>query len=258
MRFLKFFFLTGLFFFSSIPSLYSQEIIKIPFPLSPPWRHVTDGKIDGVDGLLIAALASKLNAKVEFEVLPFKRALKEIEMGRLDMMSGLLYRLSREEFLHYIKPEYKKRSNKAFYVLKGKGHTIKEYEDLAPMRIGLRMGVKYFPRFDEDKQLQKYAVRENHLNIDKLQKSRIDTFIISRAVGEYLIKEAGLTDRIEMAEFGYSKENPVFIGISQKSPWAKRHEEISAIFAEMASSGEIDRLIEGYFTRNGMPVPPYK
>jgi polar amino acid transport system substrate-binding protein len=258
MRILKFFFLTVLLFYTSIPSLYSQEIIKIAFPLSPPWRHVTDGKIDGVDGLLMAALAQKLNAKVEFEVLPFKRSVKEIEMGRFDMMSGLLYRPAREEFLHYVKPEYKKRSNKAFFVLKGKGHTIKEYEDLLPMKIGLRMGVKYFPRFDEDKQLQKYAVRENDLNIVKLLKGRIDTFIISRAVGEYLIKDAGHTDRIETAEFGYSKENPVYIGISRKSPWAKRHEEISAIFSEMASSGEIDRLIEGYFTRNGMPVPPYK
>lgn len=258
MKILKVFVLAVLLLCSGVTPLFSQEVIKIAFPLSPPWRHVTDGKIDGVDGLLMAALAQKLNAKVEFEVLPFKRSLKEIEMGRLDMMSGLLYRPAREEFLYYVKPEYKKRSNKAFFVIKGKGHTIKKYEDLLSLRIGLRMGVKYFLRFDEDKQLQKYAVRENDLNIDKLLKGRIDTFIISRAVGEYLIKEGGLAGRIEMAEFGYSKENPVFIGISQKSPWAKRHEEISAILAEMASSGEIDRLIEGYFTRNGMPVPPYK
>lgn len=258
MSILKFFLLTILLFCTGIPSLYSQEIIKIAFPLSPPWRHVTDGKIDGVDGLVMMALAKKLNAKIEFEVLPFKRSLKEIEMGRLDMMSGLLYRPAREKFLHYVRPEYKKRSNKAFFVLKGKSNTIKEYKDLSPLKVGLRMGVKYFPKFDEDSRLQKYAVRENDLNIDKLLKGRIDAFIISRAVGEYLIKEAGVADRIEMAEFGYSKENPVYIGISKKSPWAKRHQEISAIFAEMASSGEIGRLIEGYFTDNDMPVPPYK
>jgi len=258
MKNLKIIIVALLLFCLNTSTVYSQETMKIAFPLSPPWRHVTDGAIDGVDGILMKALAEKLDAKIEFEVLPFKRSLKEIEMGRVDMMSGLLYRPAREEFLHYVRPAYKNRSNKAFFVLKGKGNTIKKYEDLLPLKIGLRMGVKYFPQFDEDARLEKYAVRENELNIAKLLKGRIDTFIVSRAVGEYLIKQAGAADRLEMAEFGYSKENPVYIGISKKSPWAARHKEISAIFEEMASSGEIDRLIKDYFNRNGMPVPPYK
>ncbi len=257
MRSLSIVFFSLVLFFSSALLLYAQDEMKVAFPISPPWRHLTDGKIDGVDGIILNALAQKLDAKITFSILPFKRCLKEIEMGRNDIMSGLLFRSEREQFLHYIKPAYKKKSNKAFFVLKDNGPTIEKYNDLAPLTIGVRMGVKYFPKFDTDPLLAKDAVRENDLNIGKLLKGRIDTFIISREVGEYLIKQAKASDRIEMADFGYSKENPVYIGISKKSPWAKRHAEISTIFAEMASSGEIDRLIEGYFTRYGMPIPPY-
>ena len=84
-------------------------------------------------------------------------------------------------------------------MLKGKRNLIRQYDDLYSLRIGVSNGARYFPDFDEDEKLKKETVPETALNVRKLLKGRIDTFITTASQGDYLVHEMGVDDKIEQS-----------------------------------------------------------
>ncbi|GBC60396.1 hypothetical protein DENIS_1348 [Desulfonema ishimotonii] len=181
--------------------------MKILFNVDPPWEIQTEkGQFEGAEIEMFEYLAEKMNFDIQFEVVPFKRCLHYMETGRADMLAGIFKRPEREAYIEYIEPPYKGRSDKSFYVLKGKKKMIRTYEDLYKLTIGVKNGVTYFPRFDADAKLKKDGVYENSMNISKLLRGRIDAFIMTGDFGDYMIRQAGAADKIEKAAFGYSKK----------------------------------------------------
>ncbi len=243
-------------FFASQTSLYAQEEMRVGFGNLPPWKMNNDNRAEGAGADIVKAIGKKLNLKVVFKLLPFKRSLKYLKNGDVDIMTGLLRKAEREEYIFFIDPPYKKKSNKVFYVLKGNKTLITKYEDLYPLSIGTKLGNKYFPRFDSDKKLTKESAISNNLNILMLLKKRIDALIITDSSGDYLIHNMGYEDKFEKAIFGYTKNNPVYIGLSKKSHMAN-HKSIT-IISTMIKSGEIDKVISNFFKKKNLPVPEYK
>ncbi len=74
--------------------------------------------------------------------------------GTIDPMAGLLKRPEREEYIRFVQPPCKERSDTIFFVPKGKPSLIQTYEDLYALKIGTTLGSKYFHQFDEDKKLR--------------------------------------------------------------------------------------------------------
>ncbi len=244
--------------FLCVPPASGQEVLQVAFNINPPWKTEQNGVCDGVEAVLTQEIAKNLNAQVEFRILPFKRGLYEMEHGQIDMMSGVLKTPEREAFLYFIEPPYKSRSDKAFYVLKGKRNLIRSYDDLYKLTIGTELESKYFPEFDRDEKLKKDIVSDVELNIKKLLRGRIDTFIATASHGDYLLHKMGVDDKIEQAEFAYRSENPVYFCLAEKSVWSGRKDRIEKVIREMIESGTADRLITGYFTEHHLPVPAYK
>ncbi len=243
-------------FFASQTGLYAQDEMKVGFSDMPPWKMSNDNSVEGADADIIKAIGKKLNLKVTFKKLPFKRSLKYLKTGDADIMTSLLRKPEREEYIIFIDPPYMGKSNKVFYVPRGNKTRISKYEDLYPLKIGTKLGAKYFPRFDSDEKLKKEAAVSYKLNILMLLKKRIDTFIITDSSGDYLIHKMGYGDKFEKAIFGYTKNNPVYIGLSKKSHMAN-HKSIT-IISNMIKSGEIDQVISNFFKKLNLPVPDYK
>ena len=238
---------------------FAEDVLKIGLNPTPAWKMQNEqGELEGPEVELMKLIGERLGLRVEFEVAPFKRCLKYMETGEVDLMSGLLKRPEREAYITFVEPPYKKRSNKIFYVLKGSSVRINSYEDLAPLRIGKKSGVHYFPKFDNDAALFKDAVTENELNVKKLLRHRIDTYIVTESTGDYLLYQMGELDSIEKADYRYSKENPVYIGFSKKSALIERQDEIIAVIQDVVENGDVDRIIAKYFTDRQLPIPDYK
>ncbi|GBC60397.1 amino acid ABC transporter substrate-binding pro tein [Desulfonema ishimotonii] len=233
--------------------------MKIAVSPNPPWKMQDENEqFEGAEIEMFNYLAEKLNFEIQFKIAPFKRCLYYMEKGTADMMVGIFKNPEREIYIEYVEPPYKSRSDKSFYVLKGKKEMIRTYEDLYDLKIGMKNGVKYFPRFDADTKVKKDTVNENSLNIGKILTGRIDTFVVTSDFGDYMLRQAGATDKIEKAEFGYSKRNPVYIGISKKSPWMNRVGEVKSAVREMIESGTLDRIFADFFEKHNLPVPEYK
>ncbi|WP_372682343.1 substrate-binding periplasmic protein [Desulfosarcina sp.] len=210
---------------------------------------------DGPDVELLTAIAGKLNAKLSFKRAPFKRRLQLMKDGEIDFMSGLLKNAAREEYIHYVSPPYKKRSDTVFFLPKGKRHLLQKYEDLYALKIGTNLGSNYFTQFDNDAKLKKDAVSSGVPNFRKLLLGRIDAVIYAEAGGIDLIYRMGIANRVETADFRFAQEKKVHFGISKKSNLMINLSKIESVIGAMIESGEINGIIVNYYLNRNLPVP---
>ena len=126
---------------------WAEDLI-VPMDPWPPWKLVDPNswEVDpqGIDNRLIETLLDSYNQafgadlRASYRGYPWKRALDMMEKGDADLISGILRRPEREEYLVFLEPPYKTRSAKVFYVRKGERDRIRDYEDLHDLKIGCR------------------------------------------------------------------------------------------------------------------------
>jgi polar amino acid transport system substrate-binding protein len=212
---------------------------------------------NGVSVEILTAIAKRLRAKLVIQEDPFKRRLYLMKDGTIDLISGLLKRPEREEYIHFVHPPYMKRSDTVFFVQKKNASLIDTYADLYPLKIGTILGSQYFQQFDQDTRLHKEPVSGMLINFKKLLLGRLDTVILPEAYGIEQIHKMGITDKIVMARYRFSKRKEVYIGISKKSRLMDNINEIEAIIGSMIENKEIKKIIIEYYTRRNLPVPAH-
>ena len=68
----------------------------------PPFSmQAADGSVVGIDIDINRAVLERLGCQARLRKLPWARALKELEMGRLDILSGAFRRPEREVYAHF-------------------------------------------------------------------------------------------------------------------------------------------------------------
>lgn len=232
----------------AIPARAEGNLLRVAFNELPPWKVIqADGTPGGMDIELLRMLAEKTGCRLKFVDLPFKRGLKMLEHGEVDIMVGVHRRPEREVYLHFLQPAYKNESSKAFFVLKGREHIIKKYEDLRKMKVGTGLGVRYFPRFDQDTHIQKYPLNTGEQHIKMLLAERIDTFIMTESTGEYRIAQFGVGHAITKADFAHNEEQEVHMVLSKKSPMAHRLNEFNRALAELVDSNAMQTIKERFY-----------
>lgn len=209
----------------------------------------------GMNRKLTQWVARTIDMNLEIVNTPFKRRLLMMKTGDLDFMVGLFKRPGRETYIYYLSIPYRKKSNRIFWVLKGKKSAIKTYEDLYFLKIGTTFGAKYFDRFDRDKKIVKEPVSKMELNLQKLVLNRIDAVIASESSGIQKMIKLGIQDKVEMADYFYSQDNPVYVGISKKSPLMDKIAEIENKLVRSIQSREVEKIIIKYYRTQNLPVP---
>jgi len=232
-----------LFLFPTPQAWAQSNTLRVSFNTLPPWKiEKTNGLITGIDIEFLRLIAERMDLNIDFTPLPFKRGLKMLEVGDIDLMVGVLKRQDREKYAHFITPPYKTYSNKAFYVLKGNEWTIQCHEDLRNLVVGTQIGAKYYPEFDEDNAIRKFPVKDRKLNIKMLQAGRIHAYIATESVSDYHLGKRGLNKDIVKAQFAYRKNQDVHMALSMKSPLAKRLEEFNRVTEELLNDGAFERI----------------
>jgi polar amino acid transport system substrate-binding protein len=167
--------------------------------------------------------------------------------GKADLISGVLKRPEREEYMIFIEPPYKTESIKAFYIRKDKKISIQKYEDLYRLKIGVQAGVKYFERFDADPNIQKEEAGNDLSNFRKLAIGRIDAVISTETQADYLITTQGFKEKFKKAKYKYSASLPVYFAISKKSAYAKQALQFSEIVKKLVEEKVFETIVENYF-----------
>ena len=84
---------------------YAQELI-VAIDDFPPWNITTSEPISGINVDILTELSQRLDLQLSFIKCPWKRCLKMMRSGQVDIIPGLLKRAEREEYMEYINPPY--------------------------------------------------------------------------------------------------------------------------------------------------------
>ena len=236
-------FLLCLHIFLLVPHLAFAEKDELVVPISEfsPWK-MTDGKrFYGIDVDILHKMAERLNLKLKFKKCPFARCLEHIKQGKADLITSLLKRPDRQVYIRYLEPPYH-NDRKVFYVLKGRSHILQRYEDLYNLMVGVKRRVKYFTKFDQDTKNSKEVVTEVIQNMEKLAQGRIDAFINSETQGDYLIATSGFQRQFEKAGVTFEGYDPVHFGISKRSKFVTRANELEKVLTQLIEEEQIDTI----------------
>ena len=212
----------------------------------PPFRiagqHET---MTGIDIDLVARIEARLGIKIQIQRVPWIRALAMMREGKADFMSGLARTAERETFIHYAEPPYT-QIRPVFYKLASSPKEIIRYEDLAGHRIGFTRGSAYFEPFDSDTTLDKHSATDETQLLKMLVGQRFDFIIGSDLQADYEIGIRGYKNRIVKADYRPEKSVPLYIGVSRKSAFLPRVEELNRAITELLANGTVTDLLGRY------------
>ncbi|MDG4719332.1 MULTISPECIES: substrate-binding periplasmic protein [Thalassospira] len=209
-----------------------------------------DGTKQGIDVALLAEIANRLGLILEFYPCPWRRCLKTLEDGQIDVLTSFAYTDERAKFAHYITPPYS-QVTPVFYVNRDNPVPIEEYGDLRNLMIGSVVDSRYFEPFDSDSSLDKFEAGSEMILLRMLNAKRIDTIVGSDSNADFEIRRNHLEGTIIKAPFRSGIHNDIHMVVSRKSPLMARVGEISQIMQDLFDEGFIDQLHQQYWPDKG-------
>lgn len=211
----------------------------------PPFYYQENGETRGIAAELVRELFNRLNMTMDIEMLPLKRALNYLEVGRKDGIMILIKTPERQAYVEYTDPVMTVRGLIWSASNRPDGRVrFERLEDLRAYRIGVTRGYSYGTEFDELLKNMSVNVANSDLsNFRMLLSHRIDVFPCNEIVARGLFKQ-----HPELAERAVPSNNSfiewdLYMGISKKSPLIHRMPEINAVIAELKREGFVDSAV---------------
>ncbi|NRB39486.1 MAG: transporter substrate-binding domain-containing protein [Pseudomonadales bacterium] len=220
-----------------------KRIIRYGITHQPPVMIIADKSYTGISVETLQFIAEKLAWQIEYVHCPRKRCFRLMELGLIDIMTGVIKSTEREEYLYFVEPPIIFESPIVFYFPKGRGIRLKNYADLSKLNIGTVIGHKYYGLFDSDHSLNKTMVNSNIQNIKMLLAGRIDTFIGGELDINMLLAKMGNRDKLEISTYRIDTPLDLYYALSKKSSFIKDSDNIYSAQREYIDSGEAEELM---------------
>ncbi len=157
--------------------------------------------------------------------------------------------------MHFVTPHYVQRE-KTFYLSTQNNVQINSYEALHGLSIGVERGAKSFKPFDSDGSLEKIEINELIQAIRMTMRGRLDTFISSIPVTDYLLMKNDLLGHFRKSKLRYrGAAELAFFTLSKKSKYAQKLVEFNYVMKQARADGTIDKIMTKYAT--GMDIHAY-
>lgn len=224
-------------------------VVGTPFPQI--FEQGDDGDVHGLAPAILRQIAAQLGAELRFELYPWTRAQRMVELGQADILVGPYRTAEREaRFAFAAAPFYQDRI--VFYVRGDKRTTWNgDYASLGNRRLAVVRGWIYGSRFEARRaDLHPVAVETVRNGLRMLDAGRIDLLASNQRNTVPLLQALGLRGRIvELAPLidvqrGYF----AFPRGPGHDPLRQRFDQA---FAALVASGELARLA----TPLGVNVP---
>ncbi|MAK47970.1 transporter substrate-binding domain-containing protein [Marinobacter sp.] len=214
---------------------------------APPYRIIEGGEPTGLYVDIFQEIADRLGWKVHYREAPFRRVLRMVQQGEVDVMLEPLEPLEtagRTELMEFVAPAFPPERRLFFYL--NAENRIERYADLYGRAIGTLEGASYFSRFDSDDRLLKEpAPRYENLML-MMQKGRVDVVIAPELVGLYTVEELGLD--VKVSPFFVPGERS-YIAVAKNSPVLKYADDIRAALKLIELEGIHEDLVLKYMDR---------
>ncbi len=228
-----------------------EKLLVFSDDTAKPYTWKKEKKLVGPIVDLITMIFKDFNIPVETVLLPWKRAIHQIEEGQIDVILTMFYTPEREKFMVYTAP-YSNIINSVF-VKKGKEFPFKKWEDLIGREGLFTKGDSFGAEFDN------FAKKKLTIDYILTLQQRVKMLFFER--GDYMINVKKPT-LIEIAKMGYkdkivpldvpvSQQN-VYIIFSKKSKFLKYLPKVNQRITEMRENGTIEKMLEEVITNTGI------
>lgn len=247
---LKFFMLIS-FFFSPV---FAEKII-IAGDEWCPYNCAMNDKYEGYTIDVVKAILQKEEGlEVEYRLLPWARAIRELEKGVTHALVGAS-KTDERLAKGYIYPKHTIGvAQNIFLVVKGDPWQYKSLHSLKNIALGTLRDYSYGEPLDsyiqinvENPLLIQMIAGSNALiqNFKKLQMGRLDVIVENRAVADYVLKMNGMTGNFE--EAGSLKSDPLYVAFSPLYPRAKEMaKKIDQGLIQLRENGQLKRILQPY------------
>ncbi len=228
------------------------EIKRIYFAEEANWPPFTLKKhglaTEGLSLNLMQEIFSRLGIEVEVELLPQKRMIKYLKMGKKDGATVISKNAERLKFLDYTDTIFLKRGLIYFLAEKNPPVDWENYGDLKRLRIGIVAGHNYGDEFNQA--IEKYnlniqPVTRIEQNFDKLLLKRIDVFLCIDLSAKQFLRDPKYTGLIIHAPKSYYSKG-YHIGFSKKSKVKVLIPRVNKVIQEMKEDGSLGKIISIY------------
>jgi polar amino acid transport system substrate-binding protein len=218
-----------------------------------PWPPYVIGELgeDATSGVaveIVKKIFSQIDGTmVRFPLIPWKRALREVEEGQSDGIGMLLKTPERELYMLYTDALVTGEN----FIWSAGGETAARFEwasveDLRGLRIGITQGYSYGEALDrsfENGEVVAVSAPNVERLFELLANGRVDLALANDAVGYSLARKypkSGILPSIRA-----TNSETFYIGISRKSPAVKLVPMINQAIERLRADGSIGRIVRG-------------
>lgn len=179
-----------------------------------PYVYRDGDQVKGIDYEVTTEVFRRLGVEVDWEFLPWKRCLAQVEQGLADGLMDTFQVESRNSYMLY-PAEPMSDVEFVLYQASDRRHAIRQLHDLAGLTVGTSPGYAYDKAFNESADFRREAAPSHEANFGKLVRGRIDLLVTDRLVGRYLRRQLGLEQQVEELPLVISRQ-PQYLGLARK------------------------------------------
>lgn len=221
-----------------------------------PWPPYIEGMIGkpATGGKLVnlyQELFSRIEGvQVEFLLMPWKRALLEVESGRQDGIMALFKSPERASVMEFTRPIFTGRTMlwyaQSKYPAPINWDTMDDLKDYNIVVLrGSAMADPLLDAVDRGTPLSIIEVNSHRQQFEMVHRGRADIAPLTEVVGYHLLDQEGWNGAMVPMQKPLSSDDVYYMAFSKKSPARKLIPRINAVLDEMQKEGLITRFLLG-------------
>lgn len=170
-----------------------------------PYVYDDNGAMRGLDYETTVIVFHRLGVDVEWQFLPWKRCLAMLEQGHADGALDIFHSHDRDALLLYPSEPLSEVEFVLFYANE-RPYPAQTLDDLRGRTVGTSPGYLYGTEFTDSSLFTREPAPSHEANFGKLLLGRIDLLITDSRVGQHVIKQLGLEDKVSQAPLVVSRQ----------------------------------------------------
>lgn len=241
--------------FIAVSSASAQSMLEITL-VEDPWPPYIEGQLgkSASGGTLITLYKEVFKqiegVKVNYKLLPWKRALIEVEKGAYDGIMALFKSQERLEVMDFSAPIFTGRTM-LWYSSDKFPQKLEwnSFEDLLPYQIvmlrGSAMGKPLLEARKNGIPLKIVETNNHNQQFEMISRGRGDITVLTEIVGYHFLQNNKLKGSITPMEKPLSSDDIYYMAFSKKSPARKLIPQINKIITDMQKTGQLDKILRG-------------
>ncbi|WP_100639061.1 substrate-binding periplasmic protein [Marinobacter salexigens] len=208
---------------------------------APPYRIIQGSSPSGLYVEIFKEITDRLGWKAHYREVPFRRVLKLVQQGEVDLMLGARETPEREKYMAFVAPAFP--ADRRLFLYFDEANRIERYSDLYGKTIGVLEGSTYFRRFDSDEQLRKEPAPRYENLMWMMERGRVDVVVVPELIGIYTLGKLGMP--VNVSPFFMPGERS-WIAVAKTSPVLEYADDIRAALKLVKTEGIYEDLVLKY------------